>query len=445
MRTGTGLARLLLLTALAVAAPPAWGAESAELHAALTRLASEGRFSGAVVIRGAEGVRFARGYGLADPFESTAFTPETPADSASLAKPVTSATVLLLSRGGKVSLDAPVQRYLPEYPHATTTVRHLLSHSAGLELQDSSDALANQDNAALLAAAGAPLFPPGSAFNYCNLCAITLALLIERVTGQHYLQVARQLVALPRGVGLRPPRLSDWPGRAIGHRRSLAGAIERFDSWEGELLYGAANLSISAMQLAEWGGRWSQGDMAPIMPMATTPARIGEHASGLTLGNWYCAPQGRRCHYPGHHEGFHHMLYWDAERRLSIAMLSNNTLAPALQQRLQRALVAFAEEDAARATRELGNPLPDLPVPTGRFTLGSGETIEIVANGKRRVVVRNGIAYPAYPIGTGIRYVPGLDLYLAGSHDGRLHWLGLYEDQLGNANAATHHQHVPAP
>ena len=265
------------------------------------------------------------------------------------------------------------------------------------------------------------------------------------MTGQHYLQVARQLVALPGGVGLRPPRLSDWAGRAIGHRRSPAGVIERFDSWEGELLYGAANLSISAMQLAEWGSRWWQDDMAPILPVATTPARIGEHASGLTLGNWYCAPRGRRCHYPGHHEGFHHMLYWDAERRISIAMLSNNTLAPALQQRLQRALVAFAKEDGARAARELGNPLLDLPVPTGRFRLGTGETIEIVTDGERRVVVRNGITYPAYRIGTGIRYVPGLDLYLAGSHDGRLHWLGLYEDQLGNAIAATRHQHVPAP
>ena len=167
MCTGTGFTRLLVLAALAMAASPARGAEPAELDAALARLASEGRFSGAVVIRGAEGVRFARGYGLADPFENTAFTPETPADSASLAKPVTSAAVLFLSRGGKVSLDAPVQRYLPEYPHATATVRHLLSHSAGLELQDSSDALANQDNAALLAATGAPLFPPGSTTSTC--------------------------------------------------------------------------------------------------------------------------------------------------------------------------------------------------------------------------------------------------------------------------------------
>lgn len=435
MHAGTGLAGLLLISMLSAAATPAWGVDTVGLHAALDRLADEGRFSGAVVVRDAEGIRFARGYGFADPFEGRAFTPETPADSASLAKPVTSATVLVLSRDGKVDLDAPVRRYLPEYPHAATTVRHLLSHSAGLELEESEDGLANQDNAALLAAAGEPLFPPGSAFSYCNLCAITLALLIERVTGGHYLDAARQQAALPAGVRLRPQRLSEWTSRAIGHRRGPGGAIERFDSWEGELLYGAANLSISAAQLADWGSRWWQDDLAPIREAATTPARIGDHASGLTLGNWYCAPQGRRCHYLGHHEGFHHMLYWDADRRISVAMLTNNALAPALQQRLQRALVAYAEADAARGTRELGKPLPDAPVPIGRFTLGTGETVEIVANGERRSVIRNGLAYPAYPIGTGIRYVPGLDLYLAGSGDGRLHWLNLYEDQQGDASA----------
>lgn len=169
--------RLLALVLLAAAACPAAAAEPAGLHDALTKLAREGRFSGAVVVRGAEGVRFARGYGWADPFEKRAFTPDTPADSGSLAKPVTAAAVLLLARERKIDLDAPVQRYLPEYPHAAATVRHLLSHSAGLHLKETADGLANKSNGQLLAEAGPPLFPPGSAFTYCNLCSITLALL----------------------------------------------------------------------------------------------------------------------------------------------------------------------------------------------------------------------------------------------------------------------------
>jgi hypothetical protein len=220
----------------------------------------------------------------------------------------------------------------------------------------------------------------------------------------------------------------DWRGRAIGYRRKADGKIERFDSWEGERLYGAANFSISAAQLADWGSNWWQSSLRPIRQMATTPARIGRAHSGLTLGNWYCAQDRRRCHYLGHHEGFHHMLYWDADRRISVAMVSNNALAPGLQQRLQRALVAFAQVEPGRARRELENPMVDIPVPLGRYKLGSGETVEIVAQGERRSVRRGDLDYPAYLIGSGIRYVPGLDVYLSGTPNGRLHWLSLHED-----------------
>jgi CubicO group peptidase (beta-lactamase class C family) len=406
--------------------------EPAKLHDTLEQLSRAGRFSGAVVVRGADGVRFARGYGPADPFEGRAFTPDTPADSGSLAKPVTSAAVLLLARDGKIDLDAPVRKYLPEFPQAFTTVRHLLSHSAGLELKGSPDGLANKSNSDLLATVVEPLFPPGTGFHYCNLCSVTQAILIERVAGVQYLEFVRKKLGVPSTVSLRPKRLADWKGRAIGYRRSPDGKIERFDSWEDELFYGTANFSISAAQLAEWGSQWWQPELQSIFVAATTTARIGQGQSGLTLGNWYCAKGGRRCHYLGHHEGFHHMLYWDANRRVSVAMMSNNALAAGLQQRLQRALVDFVEGDPGQAQREISIPLPDIPAPLGRFQFPSGEKVEIVANGNRRSIRRAGIEYPAYPIGSGMRYVPGLDAYLAGAPDERLRLLTLYEDLLGS-------------
>ena len=412
--------------------------EPAKLHDALEQLVREGKFSGAVVVKDSSGVLFARGYGLADPFHGREFTPDTPADSGSLAKPITSAAVLLLARDRKIDLDEPVRRYLPEYPHASTTVRHLLSHSAGLDLAEAPEGLANKSNADLLAMSAEPIFPPGTGYTYCNLCSITLAMLIERMTGLHYLEFLRQRLALPTAVTLRPKRLADWKDRAIGYRRNQNGKVERFDSWEDEILYGAANFSISAAQLADWGSQWWQAQLQPIFGEATTPAYIGRGRSGLTLGNWYCARTGRRCHYLGHHEGFHHMLYWDADRRTSIAMVSNNALAAGLQQRLQRALVAFVEGDPAEGDRELSAPLPDTNVPIGKFEFASGEQVEVLAHGDRRSVRRGNIDYPAYLVGSGIRYVPGLDAYLAGAPNGRLRWLTLYEDLIGKETSNPH-------
>jgi len=431
MRTkGVRLVPLLVIASIATSTGAA-AREPVGLHSALDQLTRQRKFSGSVVIRGSDGVRFARGYGMADPFAGRPFTPDTPADSASLAKPVTSAAVLLLVRDGDIELDAPVQRYLPLFPHASTTVRHLLSHSAGLALRESEESLANKSNASLVANAGTPLFPPGTAFNYCNLCSITLALLIERVAGVHFLEFVKDRVGVPRAVTLRPQRLADWTGRAIGYRPVPGGQIERFDSWEGEVFYGPGNFSISTAQLAEWGSEWWQSRLTPIHEMATTPARISGKGSGLALGNWYCARGGRRCHYLGHHEGFHHMLYWDADRRVSVAMMSNNTLAPGLQQRLQRALVAFVEGRPQAGRRELGAPLSETQVPLGRFKLASGEIVDINVRDKRASVRRAGIDYPAYLIGSHISYVPGLDVYLAGGPRDGLRWLSLYEDMQG--------------
>lgn len=414
-----------------LAATSAAAREPAGLHTALEQLTRDGKFSGAVVIRGGEGVRFARGYGFADPFKRRAFTPATPADSGSLAKPVTAAAVLTLERDGKIDLDAPVRQYLPEYPHAATTVRHLLAHSAGLTGGESEQAITGKTNAQLIAnARREPAFAPGTAFAYCNYCYIALALLIERVSARPYIDFVRERVALPPTVTLRPARLADWKGRAIGYRRARNSRFEHADSYEGELFYGSGNFRISASQFALWGTEWWQPRLAPIRTIAISPATISAKVSGLTWGNWYCASHGRRCHYLGHHEGFHHMLYWDADRRISVAMISNNSLAPALQQRLQRAIVSFAVGRDAAARRELAAPFPDRPVEAGTYTMPFGET-EVTQDGDRVSVSRNGLAYAAYPIGSGIRYVPGLDVYLSGGKGGVLHWLGLHEDYVG--------------
>lgn len=422
------LAPMVLATATTASARAPEG-----LDAALERLARDGQFSGAVVVRNAKGVRFSRGYGFADPFARVRFTGDTPVDSASLAKPVTAAAVLHLALDGRLDLDSPVRSYLDEFPHGETTVRHLLAHSAGLT-EDAVSSHLGMTNAALLTAYAnpAPRFPPGTRFDYCNLCYSTLALLVERVAGVDFLDFARDNLGLPRRITIRPEHLGDWQARAIGWRRNPAGAIERSDSYEGELFYGSGNLSVSAAQLASWGAEWWRPRLAALRPMGTASAMIAGKASGLSWGNWYCARDGGpRCHYLGHHEGFHHMLYWDGDRRLAVGMVSNNTLAPSLQQRLQRALVAFAEGRSADARDELSRPLVDGLVPEGRFTLSSGEAVELVVRDGRTTIARGGLVYPAYPFAKGIRYVPGLDVYLAGSPNGRLRWLSLYEDLEG--------------
>lgn len=435
----------LLATAM-LASPAAARPATDSLDQALTLLSERGQFSGAVVIRDKNGIRFSKGYGLADPFASVPFTPDTQSESGSLAKPVTAAALLRLVRKGQVDLDRPVRAYVAEYPDTVTSVRHLLSHSAGLPdygvLGSVDDKTTAQMLRELAAKAWTPPFVPGRRFAYCNLCYDTLALLVERVSGQSFQTFVDAELFGPAGMRssrVRPVLLADWSGRAIGYRRTAGGKVERFDSWDREAFYGGSNIAFTAADLARWGMAWVRAHR-PMRDDSLAPAIIGGTArSSLTLGNWNCAPSLDRCHYTGHHEGFHGFVHWDSKRSLAVAMLTNNSLAPELQQPLQRALVAFAQGRADRGRAELERAKAvEAPTP-GRYRFPDGRSLAIEPSGGQLLAVDwGGVRYAAFPASEAVRYVPGPDAYVTGDGRSGIRWLTLYEDLHGRPDGTGH-------
>src|SRR5215472_18700490 len=76
----------------------------------------------------------AKAYGMADLEHDIKNTPDTIFEAGSVSKQFTAAAVLLLARDGKLSLDEPVRKYIPELPDYGTalTIRHMLNHTSGL-------------------------------------------------------------------------------------------------------------------------------------------------------------------------------------------------------------------------------------------------------------------------------------------------------------------------
>lgn len=176
------------------AAPPAaLGFDSARLARVggyLQLAVDSGAFPGAVLAVGRHGrlaLLVAVGhYAVTDPRLVDAGTIY---DLASLTKVIGLTTAcMLLVDAGRLALDAPVQRYVPEFRGPSkehVTIRHLLTHSAGLvadlPLYDSTKTRA----AALAAVDTTTLFaPPGTAYRYSDLSAIVLMQAVERVTGE---------------------------------------------------------------------------------------------------------------------------------------------------------------------------------------------------------------------------------------------------------------------
>ena len=174
-------------------------------------------FPGAVLAVGQHGRLIAlKAFGRID---SAADAPQMPVDAifdlASLTKVVgtTSAAEILYDRG-QLDLDARVVRYLPEFGetpgHDKITIRHLLSHSSGLQSADGvwRHAKDRQDLLRQLYATPA-LTPPGTEFAYRDTNIILLGEIVQRLSGQSLDRFLAGQVFEPLGMkdtGFRPSR-----------------------------------------------------------------------------------------------------------------------------------------------------------------------------------------------------------------------------------------------
>ncbi|WP_221351967.1 serine hydrolase domain-containing protein [Streptomyces beigongshangae] len=165
--------------------------------------------------------------GTADAVRGTAFTADTAVPIGSVTKTYTAATVMLLVDDEDLGLDEAVADVLPEFRDLPkVTVRHLLSHTAGLPTGPDSDTAAGMTASRYLSAvctAGNALFAPGTDFSYSNAGYVAAGRLIEAVTGMTWHEAVRVLLLEP--LGIEPAFLGDGaPGRptAGGHALNTA-------------------------------------------------------------------------------------------------------------------------------------------------------------------------------------------------------------------------------
>ena len=143
-------------------------------------------------------VVFEKAFGLADMEHNVPNTPQTIFESGSVAKQFTAAALVLLQQEGKLSLEDPVRKYIPELPDygAPLTIRHLLNHTAGLRDWGTvlsltgagrGDRVITQDLALdIITHQRALDFTPGAEYSYSNSGYTLAAIIVERVSKQKY-------------------------------------------------------------------------------------------------------------------------------------------------------------------------------------------------------------------------------------------------------------------
>lgn len=166
-----------------------------------------------------------RTYGFANLEHNIPVKQATVFQSGSMGKQFTAAAVMLLVHDGKLRLDDPVNRYLPDAPASWSniTIRRLLNHTAGLgNFGDEVNLRRDYTEKEFweLIKASALKFEPGSDWSYSNLGYVTLGILIHKVTGEFYGDLLVRRVFKPLGMeGSRVISESDIiSDRAAGYR-----------------------------------------------------------------------------------------------------------------------------------------------------------------------------------------------------------------------------------
>ncbi len=206
------------------------------LAVVLNKAQRDGAFPGAVAIVGdGRGVLASRSVGQLDAAIPIAPTRATIYDLASLTKIVATTTLMLqLVDQNRITLDAPVTQYLPEWTGPGTgqvTIRHLLTHSSGLAAWRAfyKEAVDRSDARAQLMLVG-PDVPPGTRYLYSDMNFMLLGAVIEKLTSLPLDSAFLQLVA-------GPLRLRDTRFRPDSSERSRIAPTE-FDPWRQRKLRG---------------------------------------------------------------------------------------------------------------------------------------------------------------------------------------------------------------
>ena len=328
----------------AVAEPP-----GRSIKARIVAHARENGFNGTILVERDGRILFHRSFGLADRAFAVPARNDTRYRVASITKLFTAVIVLRLAERGLVDLEAPIGRYLPDWPGEgadRVRVHQLLNHTSGLAQFDRVQSLEQalnegigqyqrpQTPAGLLRdCCGGPLArAPGTAFDYNNADYIALGRMIERLTGQSFEQALRSEILDPlelRDTGIARqaeivPRLAPtyyWRGDGEGWMNDLP---VYFENWNAAGAAYADADDLLRFSRALFGGSLVAAESLDRM---LTPG-LDDYGYGL----WsYSFGRGGRTHRvakrPGSIMGANAVLYRLLDERATVILLANTNRA----------------------------------------------------------------------------------------------------------------------
>lgn len=202
----------------------------------------------------------------------------------SITKTMTATLVMRLRDGGHLALDAPVERYVPATPLGQVTLRHLLSHTSGLQREPDGtwwERSAGADLDTLLAGVTTEklAFPPWRAYHYSNLAYGLLGAVLERVTGRRWWELVQDEVLRPLGMARTTyhPVAPFAPGYVV---HPWHGTLREEPRHDARAMAPAGQLWSTAADLVKWAAFLADPD-----PDLLAPATVAEMCAPVVMSD----------------------------------------------------------------------------------------------------------------------------------------------------------------
>jgi CubicO group peptidase (beta-lactamase class C family) len=346
-----------------------------------------------------------KAYGMADLEHDIRNTPDTIFEAGSVSKQFTALAVQLLAGEGKLSLDDPVRKYIPELPDykVPLTIRHMLTHTSGLRDWGSVAGIAGAPRTTreythghvldIVSRQKALNFQPGDHYSYSNTGFNLAAVIVSRVSGMSFAEFSRQRIFVPLGL-----TKTSWRD---DHTRIVKGRAMAYNDVDGEFhtempfenVHGNGGLLTTVGDLLTWNENFVNpkvGSAKLLAEMSTVgkfnDGKTQDYALGLMVGELRGV---KNVSHSGSTAGYRAHLNRFPEARTSVAVLCNGSSGDATRaaNRVSEAYLADRLTPAAPARTAAAAPAALNPPPSaaqlnglaGSFWSDEAETLLIAA------------------------------------------------------------------
>jgi CubicO group peptidase (beta-lactamase class C family) len=288
-----------------------------------------------------------KAYGMADLEHDVPNRPDTIFEAGSVSKQFTAAAILLLAREGRLSLDDPARKYVPELPDygAPLTIRHMLQHTSGLRDWGEIAGIAGWPRTSrvhthahvldIVSRQKALNFPSGTQYSYSNTGFNLAAVIVSRVSGRSFAQFSKERIFEPLGM-TRTSWRDDFTrvvkDRAIAYSQTQAGFRLNMPF---EDVHGNGGLLTTVGDLLKWNSNFADpkvGD-AEFVRLQEQPGRFNDgkphnYAMGLMVGRHKGVPE---IAHSGSTAGYRAHLTRFPAQQVSVAVLCNVSTGNATQ------------------------------------------------------------------------------------------------------------------